>query len=150
MQRKIKTLLKFFTLVIILNIIRYVAGFPIEKLFLPKTLFAAMERNSSYFNTNFTTFDWVTSYFYNFMMWLTCTWVFILLQPVLRGNDIMKSLKVFGLMYLFFASISAIYMNHYSHPKDFYLYSMSDGLIVFAIVAIANGLIYPRIFKDGA
>ena len=35
-------------------------------------------------------------------------------------------------------------MNHYSHPKDFYFFNVLDALIVFTIVAVANGLLYPR------
>ena len=81
------------------------------------------------------------------MMWLTISWVFVLLHPYLRGSPTVKILKVYGLMYLFFTSVSAIYMNHYSHPKDFYFYNIFDGLIIFPLVAIANGLVFPRIFK---
>jgi hypothetical protein len=53
-------------------------------------------------------------------------------------------------MFLFFASVSAVYMNHYSHPKDFYIYNILDGLVVFPIVAVANGLLYPRFFRGDA
>ena len=142
-----KTFFKFIGLVVILNIVRYVVAVRIEQLLIFTPLSGAMEKSSSYFNTNFSSFDWVTSYFYNFMMWLTITWVFVLLHPYLRGSSIVKSLKVYGLMYLFFASVSAIYMNHYSHPKDFYFYNILDGLMVFPLVAVANGLIHPLMFK---
>lgn len=142
-----KTILKFLALVIILNIIRYAYAYlPIEQLaFLP--MFGVMEANPSYFNMNFSTTDWVTSYFYNFMLWLTCTWVFVLLHPRLRGHLVLRALKVYGLMFFLFASISTIYMNHYSHPKEFYLYSILDSLLVFPIVAIATGLLYPIFFR---
>ena len=146
-----KTFAKFIGLVVILNLIRYLVGGPIEKLLVLDRLFGAMEKSAAYFNTQFTTLDWATSFFYNFMLWLTITWVFVKMHPLLSGNYIVRSLKVYGLMYLFFASVSAVYMNHYSHPKDFYLYNILDGLIVFPIVAIANGLIYPRLLgKAGA
>jgi hypothetical protein len=56
-----------------------------------------------------------------------------------------RSFLVMGLMYVFFASVSAIYMNHYSHPPDFYLLNIADGLIAFAVVAAANALLYRRI-----
>ena len=112
-------------------------------------LFAEMEKHASYFNTEFTAFDWVTSYFYNFMVWLAITWVFHKMHPVLSGNHLVKSLKVYALMYVFFASVSAVYMNHYRHPKAFYLYNLLDALIVFPLVAIANGLLYPRILGGG-
>lgn len=140
-------LLKFLVFVIVLNIIRYAyAYFPIEQFaFLP--MFGVMEANPTYFNTNFSTTDWVTSYFYNFMLWLACTWVFVLLHPRLKAHLVVRSLKVYGLMFLLFASISAIYMNHYRHPKEFYLYSIFDSLLAFPVVAIATGLLYQLFFK---
>jgi hypothetical protein len=58
-----------------------------------------------------------------------------------------NTLKVYGLMYLFLANVSAIYINHYRHPKDFYAYNMLDGLIVFPLVGIVNGVVYPPLFK---
>ena len=143
----LKSIFKFLLLVIILNVARYVVGFPFEKFLLLDRLFGAMERSSSYFNIQYSTFDWVTSYFYNFMMWFATTLVFVLLGSKLKGSYILRSLKVYALMFLMFASVSAIYMNHYSHPKDFYFYNILDGLIVFCLVATVNGLIYPRVFK---
>ncbi len=81
------------------------------------------------------------------MMWFIVTVVFVLMHKNLQGNMIIKSLKVFGLIFLLFASISAIYMNHYTHAKTFYILNILDGVIAFTIVALANGLLYPRIFK---
>jgi hypothetical protein len=52
-------------------------------------------------------------------------------------------------MLLFFTSVSAIYMNQYSHSKWFYIWNCLDAVIVFAVGAIANGLLYPRLFPDG-
>ncbi len=141
------TLLKFLALVVLLNIIRYVAGYPFESWLIFNGLFGAMSQNPSVFNNQYSTFDWVTSYFYNFIMWLTVTWVFRLLHHSLHGSMILKSLQVFGLMFLFFASTCAILMNHYSHSKAFYFYVTFDGLLVFTLVAIANGLLYPLFFK---
>jgi hypothetical protein len=142
-----KYIFKFLAFVILLNIIRYLIAGPLEMVLVLDRLFGAMEKSASYFHTQFTTFDWVTSYFYNFMMWLITTWVFIQMQSTFRGNYLSKSLKAYGLMYLFFASVSAIYMNHYSHPKDFYLYNIADSAIPFTIVAIATAFLYPLIFK---
>jgi hypothetical protein len=143
------TAVKFLFLVILLNIIRYAYAYlPIEQLaFMP--MFSVMAQHPSYFNTDFTTVDWVTSYLYNFMMWLVFTWVFMLLHPRLKGHLVIRALKVYGLMLLIFASISAIYMNHYSHPKVFYLYSIFDALLVFPMMAVATGLLYPVFFKPG-
>ena len=147
MTPKIITLVKFLILVVALNIIRYALGMPIEKLLIFDRLFAAMEQGAACFKTEFTTFDWATSYFYNFMMWLTVTWIYLTVEPHLAGHPVVKSLKVFGWGLLFFLSLSAIYMNHYRHPRDFYFWNMLDGVLVFPLVGIANGLIYPVLFK---
>ncbi len=136
---------RFLSLVIGLNVLRYVVGAVVEPLLIFPGLFGAMESHSSYFNTSFTQLDWFTSYFYNFVVWLTCVWVFHLMRPALRGNDVVASLKAFGLMWLFFASVSAVYMNHYSHGKAFYVWNIADALMMFAIVAIGNGLLYRRV-----
>jgi hypothetical protein len=141
------TFMKFLALVIILNLLRYTYAYlPIEgAVFGP--LILAIGINPEYFNMNFTTFDWTTSYFYNFMLWLTITWVYFYLHPAFNGNHIVKSLKIYGIFWVLFASISAIYMNHYSHPKDFYLWNILDALLVFPFVALGNGLLFPRIFN---
>lgn len=150
MPQPAKDLLKFLSFVVALNLVRYFAGYPVEKFFIFDSLVGAMEKSAYCFNTHFTTFDWVTSYFYNFMMWLTVAWVYVKLQRVLTCSDVIKSLKVYGIMYLYFASLSGIYMNHYRHPKTFYFFNVLDGLLVFPIVAVANGLIYPLLFKEGS
>lgn len=142
-----KTFFKFLALVILLNVIRYSFSYlPLEQMaFLP--MMSVMDTNPSYFNMNFSASEWATSYLYNFMMWLAFTWVYMLLQPRLKGHPVVRALKVYGLMFFIFVSISAIYMNHYSHPKEFYLYSIFDALIVFPVVAVATGLLYPILFK---
>ncbi|MXX72145.1 MAG: hypothetical protein F4106_12815 [Gemmatimonadetes bacterium] len=138
-------LLRFLVLVVLLNIVRYVvAGFVEQMLILPH-LFAAMAASQEYFRTEFTTLDWVTSYLYNFAMWAVAAWVFHLLRPVLKGGDVAASLKSFGVMWLMFAAVSTIYMNHYSHPPDFYLWNILDAVIAFGTVALANGLLYRRV-----
>lgn len=142
--------LRFLSLVIVLNVLRYAVGTVLEPILIFPGLFRAMESQSAYFNTSFTQLDWVTSYFYNFVVWLSCVWVFHLMRPALRGNDIAASLKSFGLMWLFFVSVSAVYMNHYSHAKAFYAWNIADALIMFAVVAIGNGLLYRRIMGNHA
>lgn len=136
---------RFLALVVILNLLRYVIG---GTLIEPFTIFpglaASMEESASYFRNEFETFDWATSFFYNFMMWLVCVWVFHLMRPVIKGSDLVASFKVFGILCLFFASISAILMNHYSHPKDFYFWIILDGVLMYALVAAGNGLLYRR------
>lgn len=139
---------KLVFLVVLLNMIRYAVAAPFEKFLIFDRLFGEMQKNAGYFNTHFTTFDWVTSYFYNFLMWFACSLVYRKMEIVLRGNSVVRSLKVYGLMYLLFGSISAIYMNHYSHPKNFYFYNIADGLIAFAVVALANAFLYPMVFRQ--
>lgn len=141
-------LARFLALVVVLNLIRYLVSGPLEYLLgiLPR-LMAAMEESKTYFNTQFSSFDWITSYFYNFVLWLTISWVYVIAEPVLKGNSYVKSLKVYGLMWLAFASVSAIYMNHYRHPKAFYGWNVLDGVVAFGVVAIANGFLYPLLFK---
>lgn len=130
-----------------LNVIRYLVGGPIESVTIMEPMHAVMPEYPEVFNVDFGTTDFVISLGYNFMLWLTATWVFHLAHPVFRGPVIVKSLKVFGLMCLFFVSQAAVYMNHYTDAvKPFYLYSMLDGLIVFGVVGVANGLLYPRFF----
>ena len=142
-----KFIFKFLALVVTLNLVRYIVAGPIEQFTILPKLFGIMSENPTIFNNEFTTFDWVSSFFYNFMMWFIVTVVFVLMHKNLQGNMIIKSLKVFGLMFLLFASISAIYMNHYAHAKTFYILNILDGVIAFTIVALANGLLYPRFFK---
>ena len=58
------TVLKFLALVILLNVIRYAYAFlPLEQ-FAAAPMFSVMGENPSYFNSDFTTMDWVTSFFY--------------------------------------------------------------------------------------
>ena len=136
---------RFLGLVLVLNILRYTGGYLFEPFLIYDGLFGAMAESASYFRTEFTTADWMTSYLYNFMMWLCCVWMFHLARPAIPGSDIMASLKVFGIMWLSFASVSFVYMNHYSHPRQFYFWNVFDALLVFALVAVGNGLLYSRL-----
>lgn len=138
-------IVRFLFLVVALNVVRYAVGLVVEPILIFPGLGGAMEESQSYFNTAFSTFDWMTSYLYNFMMWLAGAWAFHLMRPATPGSDLTASMKVFALMWLMFASVSAIYMNHYSHPKDFYLWNMLDAAIMFTVVAVANGLLYRRV-----
>lgn len=142
-----KTLLKLVALTLVLNVVRYTVGFPLEQWLIFDGMAGVMQNDVSYFNSGFTTTDWITSYFYNFTMWFVSVVLFHLLRPVLSGHDVVRSLKVFGLCFLFFASVSAIYMNHYSHSRLFYAYSIADALVVYTLVGTANGLCYRYFFK---
>lgn len=142
--------LRLFGLVLLLNVVRYVVAGALETVLILPGLFGAMEESAEYFNTEFGPWDWVTSYAYNFVMWAVAVWVFHLLRPVVRGGDVTASLKAFGIMWLMFAAVSAIYMNHYSHPKDFYVWNIVDGVLAFGVVALANGLLYRRVMGPAA
>lgn len=141
-------LIRFLTLVLILNVIRYVIGGLIEAIVIMPPLFHVMQENASYFNTEFDTIDWVTSYVYNFVMWAVATWIYHISRPVLSGPEIVRSLKIFGLAFLFFAAVSFIYMNHYSHAASFYFINVADALIVFTLVGVANGWLYPMLMPE--
>lgn len=136
-------------LVLLLNLVRYLIGGPLEALFVVENMHAVIPQFPEVFDNDFSNTDFVISLGYNFMLWLTATWMFYLAHPALKGNYIIKSLKVFGLMGLFFVSLAAVYMNHYTDAvKPFYLYSMLDAVILFPIVGVANGVLFPRFLKD--
>lgn len=62
-----------------------------------------------------------------------------------RWRRVTKTLKAWGLMWFTFACVSAMYLNHYSHPKSFYAWSIVDAALMFALLAVANAVLYPRI-----
>ncbi len=143
-----RTIFKLFLLVIVLNLIRYLVGGPIEAITIMEPMHAVMPKYPEVFNTNFGAVDFMVSLFYNFMLWFAAACLFHLAHPALKGTMMLKSLKIYGLLCLFFISLAAIYMNHYTEPiRPFYLYSMIDAVIVFAVVGLANGLLYPYFFK---
>ena len=138
-------------LVLLLNIIWYLVGGPIEAVTVMEPMHRIMPQYPDVFNNNFTTTDFAISLFYNFMLWFTVELVFHWLHPVLRGPIWLRSLKCYMLMALFFCSLAAIYMNHYSDQiKPFYLWSMVDALILFPLIGLANGILYPRFFRTRA
>jgi len=144
------TLLRFLLLVVLVNVVRYLVAPLLEGPLIFPGLFEAMEASSDYFNTAFGRWDWITSYAYNFAMWAVAVWLFHLLRPVVEGSDVTASLKVFALLWLMFAAVSAVYMNHYSHPRAFYVWNILDGIIAFGLVGLANGLLYRRIMGPSA
>ena len=134
--------LRFTALVVLLNAARYlIAGMAGQYLTLPGVM-GAMESSPEYFSDFSGRWDMATSYLYNFVMWAVAAWLFHLLRPVLRGGDLAASLKSFGVAWLMFAAVSAIYMNHYSHSKSFYAWNLLDSVLAFGVVAVANGLLY--------
>lgn len=148
MKPRLITLGKFLLLVVILNIVRYLIGGPIEGLTIMEPMHRVMPEFPGCFNNDFTSQDFAISFFYNFMLWLAVTWIFLLAYPSMRGSFVVRSLKVFAVCCLFFISLAAIYMNHYiPEIRPFYMWSMVDAIILFFIVGLANGLIFPWLFK---
>jgi hypothetical protein len=140
--------IRLLALTVVLNVIRYVVGGPIEAVTIAEPMHAVMPEYPQVFDVAFTSRDIAVSLGYNFAMWLTAGVVFHLLHPVLRGHMVLRSLQSYGLMALFFCSVAAVYMNHYQDPiKPFYLWSMVDAVIVFTLVGLANGLLYPLFFR---
>jgi phosphatidylglycerophosphate synthase len=123
---------------------------PIENAVLMEPMHRIMPIYPAVFDVDFTTRDLVISLFYNYMMWFSATLVFHVAHPSMSGAMWLRSLKVFGLMMMFFCSLAAIYMNHYTTEfRAFYVWSMVDAMILFPIVGLANGLIYPLFFRTG-
>lgn len=143
------TAVRLVGLILVLNVIRYLVAGPIEQLTVLPPLIAAMAESAGYFNSEFSTRDWVTSFLYNGLMWGAAVLAFHWMHPRLRGGWVARSLQSYGLMCGFFLAVSAIYMNHYSHPPTFYLYNMGSAVIAFTVVALANALLYPRIMRRG-
>ncbi|MDX1644597.1 MAG: hypothetical protein R3244_09600 [Thermoanaerobaculia bacterium] len=147
-MRSLETFLKLLFLVVLLNLVRYFVGGPIEGMTIMEPMHRVMPRFPEVFDTAFTRTDFAISLFYNFMLWFTVELVFHLLHPRLRGPLWVRSLKSYGLMLLFFCSLAAVYMNHYTaEVKSFYLWSMVDALILFPLLALANALLYPLFFR---
>ena len=143
-----KTFAKLVVLVVLLNIIRYIIGGPIESFTIMEPMHQPMIEYKDCFNSDFTNIDWASSFFYNFLVWFCAAWIFHLAQHSVSGNMIVKSFKIFGIALLFFISISAVFMNHYIEGiRTFYRFGMIDAVITFSIVALANGLLYPRFFR---
>ena len=140
-----KTIGRFLLLVVLLNVVRYVIAGLVEGPLIMPSLMGVMEAHPNLFTSEFTTLDWITSFTYNFVMWMVVVWVYHLAHSSLAGSDVIKSLKIFGIGWLFFASVSLIYMNHYGAGREFYLWNILDGIITYSVVGIANGLLYRRL-----
>lgn len=142
------TFLRLVLLVIVLNLIRYFVGGPIEAVTIMEPMHRMLPDYPGVFDLDFSTRDFTISLFYNFMLWFSATLAFHLAWPALAGPMWARSLKMFGVMALFFCSLAAVYMNHYVGAiREFYLWSMVDALIVFSIVGLANGFLYPVIMR---
>lgn len=116
-------------------------------------MFEVMEAHPEVFN-DFAGDDaamrWTTSFVYNFVIWVAAAGLFHRARPGLRGGDLLGSLQVYGLAFTLFAATNAVLMNHYDHPREFYVASIVDGALAFAVVAVVNGLCYRRVMGPSA
>ena len=145
-----RRILKFLLLVFLLNSICYAVGWPLERFLIQDKLVEAMDNNADIFNVQFTAWNWAAYFFLNFMIWFLVSMIYVKIEPLVHGHPIRKSLKVYGVMFLYFVVISAFYMNQYSHPGDFYVYNILGLMLIFPIVAVANGLLHPRLYRSYA
>lgn len=144
-----KTILKLFILTLVLNVIRYLIGMPIESWLIMEPMHAMMPDYPSVFDLSFTRKDIIISLFYNFVLWFAAVLIFHFSHKNFQGHMILRSFKGFGLGLLLFISLAAVYMNHYTADiKTFYLYSMIDAVILFFLLAFFNGILYPRFFDE--
>ncbi|MEQ9593772.1 MAG: hypothetical protein RLN86_14295 [Cyclobacteriaceae bacterium] len=137
--------LKLLAYTLILNILRYFPGSWIETY----TIFESMHRPMAEFPDcfGFTDADFPSSLLYNFMMWLSVTSIFHVGHASIKGSLLFKSLVFYGLCCMFFISLAAIYMNHFTAGiRVFYMYSILDGLILFTFLGFVNSILYPKFF----
>ncbi len=139
--------IKLVVLTLFLNIVRYVIGIPIEAGTIMEPMHRIMPLYPDVFDNDFTGRDFAISLGYNFMLWFSAVLAFHAAQPALAGPTWLRSLKMFGIMALFYCSLAAVYMNHFVDAvKPFWFWSMIDALIIFPLLGIANALLYPRLF----
>jgi hypothetical protein len=143
----LRRILKTILLAVLLTAVRYAIGLPVEWFLIYDKLNSVMTQGRELFNVEFTPIEQLYSVAYNFLGWLLITILYVKIEPIVHGHPIRKSLKVYGVMYMYFVSVSAIYMLRYNHPSDFYLFMMLDRLLLFPIVAVANGILHPRLFR---
>lgn len=147
----INLVIRFLGLVVLLNVVRYVIGGPIEGFTIMEPMHAPMPLFPEVFNNEFGDRDMYISFGYNFMLWFAAALGFHLMQPGLKGGWIVKSFKGYGVMCLSFVSLALIYMNHYVDAvKPFYFWSAVDAVIVFSVVALANAFLYPRLMPGNS
>lgn len=132
---------------VLLNVLRYYPGGWLEMYTIMEPMHRPMSAHPDAFG--FTAADLPSSYFYNFVLWLSVVLIFHLAKDGLKGKMIVRSLIVFGVCCLFFCSLAAVYMNHFNQGiRTFFRYSMVDAVLLFSYLGILNGLLYPYFFKS--
>jgi hypothetical protein len=144
----LRRVLKILLLAVLLTGVRYAIGYPLEIFLIQDKLRAVMSTDSDLFHVEFSPLEQVYSMAYNFLGWLMITVIYVKIEPLVHGHPIRRSLKVYAVMYMYFVSVSAIYMLRYARPTDFYIYFMLDRLLLFPLLAVANGILHPWLFRS--
>ena len=132
-------------LTVALNVVRYLVGGSIEAVTIMEPMHAMMPNFPEVFNNDFSTTDFASSFGYNFTLWFAAVLAHHFMRPSFAGHEVVRSLKAFGVSLLAFVSLAAVYMNHFLEPiRSFFFWSLVDSLILFPVVAVACGLLYPR------
>lgn len=139
-----ETVVRLLLLVVALNVIRYLVIGPMEQVTIMEPMHRGFVDYPDFFNADFGANDFVISLLYNFSMWVAVVVSFHYMQPALGGPLLVRGLVSFGLSGLFFVSLAAVYMNHFrDHIKPFFFWSMVDAVLVFSLMGVAAGLLYP-------
>jgi len=147
MATHILTLAKLLALTVALNIVRYVVGGVIEGITIMEPMHTPMAAYPEIFK-DFGAADFALGFLFNFAMWFAAVLAVHLMWPALKGSAMVRAFKGYATMWLFFASLAAVYMNHYlAGVQLFYRWSIVDGMILFPLVALAHGFFYPMLFK---
>ncbi len=143
------TVFKLILITLILNIVRYFVGGPIEGIVLMSAMHQAMPLYPEVWDNDFSTRDFVISLGYNFALWFAVVLNFHLMAPGLKGPMLLRSFISFGVSGFIFISLAAVYMNHFiAESRAFFAWSIVDALILFPLLALANSLVYPLIFEN--
>lgn len=143
------TLAKLLVLTIVLNLVRYFIGGPIEAAVLMEPMHRAMPLYPDVWDTAFSQADFIRSLGYNFALWFVALLQFHLIWPSLTGPMVVRSLQAFAISMAFFIALAAVYMNHFiAESRAFFAWSIVDALILFPLVGLANGLLYPLLFRE--
>lgn len=139
--------LRLLALTLFLNLVRYLVGGPIEAVTIMAPMHEMIPRFANAFDMNFSSADYAISLAYNYLLWFAAVLQFYLMWPALKGPMIVRSVVSFAVSWLAFAGLALVYMNHFDDAlKAFYLWSIVDAAILFPLVGLANGVLYPMLF----
>jgi len=140
-------LLKLILLALVLYIIRFYGIGLLEQTSIFQPMHAPMSAYPDCFG--FTMDDLPMSHLFNYGLWLSVVFIFHLAHPSIEAKMIWRSLLIFGICGLFFVSLTGAYMNHFNDGiRVFFRYAMLDALLLFGILGLTNGLLYPVFFRQ--